>query len=191
MNRTFKRLLVLGAAFAAAGAIVYWLSPRLLFILVGLVGMGLMVLSALAMLMTFRKAKSVVPRSLIISMGVSMLSTVVIASFSAFRPGWGLPAASLSCGALIGSGWAFTTVMFMEGASVRSRGSGWYLVVWILTMLITQLIPMVSGRTPTAGLALLFGGAGLVLGNSGVLLLRCRSLKAAASKALPARSSAP
>jgi hypothetical protein len=173
---------------AVGGAVVYWLSPRIFFTLVSIMGVGLMGLSALTMLITFRKAKAVVPHSLVISMGISVLSAAVIAGFSAFRPGLGLPAASLVFGALLGAGWASTTIMFQEGASVRSRGSGWYLVIWMLTMMITQLIPMVSGRTPAAGLVLLFGGAGLVLGNSGVILLRYRSLKAVSSRPPPVHS---
>jgi hypothetical protein len=185
MSRTVKKLLGVGAALISAGGIVYWLSLRLFFALMSVMGMGLMMLSALTMLITFRKAKAVVPRSLMISMGVSVLSAAVIASFSAFRPGWGLPAMSLLFGALLGSGWGSTTVMFTEGAAIRSRGSGWYLVVWMLSMLITQLIPLVSGRTPAAGMVLLFGGAGLVLGNSGVMLLRYRSLKAASIRPPP------
>ncbi len=187
MNRTTKLILAGGALFALlfGGGILYWLSARLFFALVSAIGILLMLLSAVTVLLTFRKAKLVAPRSLVISMLISVLSASVIAAFSAFHPGWLLPASGLVFGAMLGSGWASTTVLFREGSAVKSRGTGWYLVVWILTLVLTQLIPLCTGRTPAVAAVLLFGGTGLALGNSGVLLVRCLVLRASAGNSSP------
>lgn len=177
MKKYARLLLKFGVPLVAVAALIYWVSPRVFFMLVSAVGLVLMGLSALAMVLTFRKAKTVSPGSLFISIGISLISATVISSLSATSPGWLLPVMSLMFGVLMGSGWGLTTVVSAEGGAIRSRGSGWYLAVWILTMMITQLIPMLTGRTPSTGLILLFGGTGLVLGNSGVMLARYFSLK--------------
>jgi len=183
-SRALKKLLIVGALLSAGGGFIYWLSPRLFFGLVNAAGMALMVLSAVTMMISYRKAKAVAPRSLILSMGISLLSAVVLATLSSAWPGWLFPGLSLFFGSILGAGWGLTTDLFTEGATVRSRGNGWYLVVWILSLMVTQVIPMATGRTPLVGTVLLFGGAGLVLGNSGIVLLRYRLLKAGVAQKL-------
>ena len=171
------RLLLSLVGVVAMVGVVYLISPRLFVLLLNMAGMLMMGFSALAMVITFRKAKAVSPLSLIISIGISALSATILASLSKPHPGWLLSFAGLFFGALLGCGWGLTTEVFSEGGKVQSRGSGWYLAVWVLTMMITQLIPMLTGRTPATAAILLFAGAGLVLGNSGLMIARWWSTK--------------
>lgn len=161
------------AASVAAGAVV-WHSvfPRGFFIALRVAGLAMMALSALAMVLTFRAAKVVSPLALVISIVVSMATALVTIALTTGPPAGLAEMTALATGWLTGAGWALTTTVFAEADTVRSRGSGWYLAAWVATLMLTQLLPMIAGRTPSATIAVLLLGTGLVLGQSGTMLLR-------------------
>lgn len=154
-----------------AGVLFLFFRP-LFFLLLQIAGLAMMALSAAVMVVTFRKAKAVSPRSLLISISMSILSAVIVVIVSKAIPSAGLTMLGMTVGGTVGGGWALTTRVFAEDGKVRSRGSGWYLAVWVMSLMLTQGIPMLTGRTPAAALVVLFLGTGIVLGNSSVMLAR-------------------
>lgn len=173
----FTRLFIGLAVLALVGAVVALISPRLFFQLLSLAGIALLVLSALVMVVTFRKAKSVSPWSLSISIAVSLILALFYTMLSKGNASPGILILSLFCGALVGTGWGLTNSLFVDSGAIKSRGNAWYLLVWALLFATTQLLTLITGRPPTVGLILLFSGTGLVLGQSGLTLTRYFRLK--------------
>ncbi len=179
-----KRLIALGllALIVLMGLVLVFLSPGLFLRLLSLLGILLLILSSLVMVVTFRKAKTVKPQGLMLSMGISLGTAVLYSWITSASPGGGVLCLGLIFGALAGIGWGLTNSFFMEGKSVRSQGNAWYLLVWALTLAAPQSLAVLTGRPPAVGMVLLFGGTGLVLGQSGFSLWRYLQLKSQLSQ---------
>ena len=137
----------------------------------------MLLLSALVMVVTFRRAKSVSPSSLIIGIGLSLLVALIYPLITGASSGVLIPTAGIVVGSVVGLVWAATNAVFIESNTIRSRGDGWYLMIWALTLAIPQGFAIFTGRPPTVALLLLFFGTGLVLGQSGLTLFRYFLLK--------------
>ena len=160
-----------------AGLLVWAVAPGAFFVLLSVGGIVLLLLSALAMVVTFRKAKRVSPLSLAIGMGLSVTIAVIYSLVTRSSPGAMLLMTGLFSGGLIGAGWGLTHELFIEGGAIRSRGNAWYLMVWALSLAIPQGLALALGRPPAFAMLLLFCGTGLVLGQSGLTLYRYFNLK--------------
>ena len=82
MNR---RLLILVAILAAAspfGLILLLIAPRAFFALLNLLGIVFLILGALTMVVTLRKAKAVKPFALAIPAGMGLLTAIVVSAFT-------------------------------------------------------------------------------------------------------------
>ena len=84
----------------------------------------------------------------------------------------GILFAGFLCGSLAGTGWGLTNHLFLESDTVCSQGNAWYLLVWAGLFAATQGVALITGRPPAVGLILLFAGTGLVVGQSGLTLVR-------------------
>ena len=84
---------------------------------------------------------------------------------------------TLLLGAAAGIGWSYTTKLFYAGTDIRSQGTAWYLLVWGATLALNQLIGTFTGHPPAVSLVLLIAGTGLVLGQSGAMLVRFYQLR--------------
>lgn len=157
--------------------ILLLIAPRVFFLFVSLGGIALLLVSALVMVATFRKAKSISPRSLLIGMALSLLIALLYPALTRSSPEASLPMSGLLFGGLIGIGWGLTSSVFIDQGTIRSRGSAWYLVAWALTLAVPQGLALLSGRPPTLALLLMYSGTGLVLGQSGLTLVRYFQLK--------------
>jgi hypothetical protein len=176
MGISHKTAIILGA-IVLVGFLLWLVSAPLFYVLVSIIGIVLVLLSALVMVVTFRKAKSVSPQSLGISIGVSVAVALLYAALAKGSAGGGILVLSLICGTLVGAGWGLTNTMFVEAGTIRSRGNAWYLLVWAVLFAFTQALALITGRPPAVAMILLFTGTGLVIGNSGLSLARYYKLK--------------
>ena len=174
-----KRVNALGllALILMTGLVLVFLSPALFLRLLSWLGILMLILSSLVMVVTFRKAKAVKPQGLVLSMGISLGTAVLYTWIASASPGGGVLCLGLIFGALAGIGWGLTNSFSLEGRAVRSQGNAWYLLVWALTLAVPQSLAVLTGRPPAVGMVLLFGGTGLVLGQSGFSLWRYLQLK--------------
>ena len=176
MNR---RLLILAAVLAAGGLlglILLLTAPRAFFAMLNLLGIVFLVLGALTMIVTLRKAKAVKPLALAISAGMGLLTAIVVSTFTPVSPSAFSGFFAFLLGGLIGSGWAMTSELLLENGRICSRGNAWYLLVWALMLALNQSVTLLMGRPPSVGLMLVWCSAGLLLGQSAVTFLRYRKL---------------
>lgn len=179
MNRRLIVLIAIVGAVSLVGLILLLVSPRLFFVLLNLLGMAMLALSALAMFLALRKAKTVKPLALAITASVGFLTAVVISTLTPGSLGFAAGFFAFFLGSLIGGGWGLTSEVFREAGEVRSRSNAWYLLVWVATILLNQGIALLTGRPPAVGFLLVWFGAGLLAGQSAVTFFRYRKLAAA------------
>ncbi len=180
-----KRVLIGIAAFGFLALILFLISPRFFFTLLSLGGILMLLLSAFVMVATLRKAKSVSPLSLVTGIGLSVLVALIYPLLTGASPGVLLPLNGLFFGLMGGLSWGATTTVFIDKDVIRSRGNGWYLMIWALTLAIPQALALLIGRPPAPALWLLFFGTGLVVGQSGLTLFRFLLLKLKLASATP------
>lgn len=189
------RRLVKVASMAVAGLVLLLIASlftddpaKTFFRTLSLLGTGMVLLSVTMMVLTFRKARAVIPGALLVSLATTFAVAGVQFLFAAQRPGLLLAFLALLAGGLVGMGWARTTKVFIDGDAVRSQGTAWYLVVWAITFLSNQLMVLVLGTAPAGGLVILLVGTGVAVGNNVYQLMRYRratAMLAAPTNPLP------
>jgi len=152
-------------------------SGGLLFRTIGLIGMALFALSVVVMLLTFRKARRLSPKALLIAASISVACTSFFFLLAGSPLSAGAVAIAAAAGAMIGIGWAMTNLLFVDGDTVRARGDLWFLAVWGVSLALPQLAALFGGRTPYAIAVVSFLGMGLAVGNSLALLTRYRNVR--------------
>ena len=122
------RRLVKVAGMAAGGLVLLLIASlftddpaKTFFRTLSLLGTGMVLLSVTMMVLTFRKARAIIPGALL---AVPLATTFAVAGvqflFAAQRPGLLLAFLALLAGGLVGMGWARTTKVFIDGDAVRS-----------------------------------------------------------------------
>ena len=167
-------LIAVASLFSAQPAVTF-------FRILSLAGTALVVLSVAMMIVTFRKARALVPGALLVSLSTALVVCGVQLVVAADRPAPVTGFLALAAGTLLGAGWARTSTVFVDGDMVRSRGTAWYLAVWAGTFLLNQLMALSAGGSPATGLSVLLVGTGIATGNTGVQLLRFRQAIAMAA----------
>jgi hypothetical protein len=172
--------IVAGAAAAVLAVISFFTAhPLATFLrLVSFAGVGLMLFGVAVMILTFKKAREVVPAALLVSLAAALIGTFVSLAFAQTVPHRTLVLFALIVGGVLGAVWSRTTLLFVDGRSIRMRGTIWYLAVWALTLALNQSVAIVTGRTPLATALLALFGAGIAIGNTLGLILRARTAKA-------------
>ena len=143
---------------------------KLFLRLVAIGGTVLFMLSIVVMLLTFKKAKSLSPKPLVISILMSLVTLWVYSLFLHVPVSGMAQGIGLLSGVLIGIGWALTTPVTHHNGIVKREGNAWYLAVWGVVFAINQLAAILTGRPPRIGMVLLLLGTGIVLGTSGTLI---------------------
>lgn len=181
------RWLLMAVAALVAVFVLLVVDPTgaLLFRIVGLIGMALFALSVVTMLLTFRKARKLSPWSLVIGAVVSMLCTWFFFALAGAPLSVAAILLAVAAGAMVGVGWSLTNLLFIDSGTIRARGNIWFLAVWAVTLIMTQVATLAGGKTPYAVALVSFLGMGLAVGNSLGLLARY----ARARRALPAAGS--
>lgn len=169
-----KRVALGVAGLGAAAATLLLIDPsgRLLMRALAIGGMVMFALSVAIMLLTFRKARAVQPLMLAISAASSVVATLAFQWLAGNSLTGITQAAATLAGLMLGAGWSLTTLMFVDAHAVKMRGTLWYLVVWALTLLITQAVALSGLRSPHALAVMAYVGMGLAVGNSAGLIAR-------------------
>ena len=157
-----------------AGIFLLLISPPLFFRALSLLGVAMMMASAVIMLLTFRKAQRLSALALWISMAISLLAFTIYKAILPIMVSGSVVAIALMTGSLLGIGWSAATEVTYEEGVVKRRGNAWYLAIWALIFALTQLSGLGFGRPPRWTLVMLGLGTGVVLGNSLGLLVSSR-----------------
>lgn len=176
VRKLFKMaaLAVVGLGLLAIGSLFTDNPAGTFFRVLSLLGTGLLLMSVAMMIVTFRKAKAVVPGALIVSLATTLATLGVQLLISSARPDAAIGGLVFLSGLLVGQGWSRTTLFFIDGDTVRSRGTAWYLAVWAVTFLINQVLRQFSGGVPAVGMFALLFATGIAAGNITGQLLRYR-----------------
>lgn len=183
-----KAIGIAAGALAGAFAVIslFTAHPLATFLrLVSWAGVIMMLLGAAVMILTFKRARDVVPAALLASLTAALIATFISLAFVRFLPPGGWMLIAVLAGAAIGAVWSRTTLLFVDERRLRIKGTIWYLAVWALTLALNQGVAIVTGRTPMTTILLALAGAGIACGNTLGLILRTRK---AAALLRPARS---
>jgi hypothetical protein len=165
--------LCMGAAVSQSVAGGFLNMILAIFMKVVSVVMLIMFVASVALLIfTLRKPKIVSVLSLIIAVGVSLISLVVYSVLIRYEPPFWLWLLMLALGAGIGFFWARTTRIFTENGQVMSRNSIWYLAIWGAVFAVNQIITIVTNRPPDIAMALLLISTATVWGTNGNIFWR-------------------
>jgi len=174
ISSRWLRWLLIGSAVLIAAFVLLVIDPSgaLLFRIVGLIGMALFALSVVTMLLTFRKARKLSPWSLAIGAVVSVFCTWIFFALAGAPLSATAIVLAIAAGAMVGVGWSLSNLLLIDGNMVRARGNIWFLAVWALSLMMTQVAALAGGKTPYAVALVSFLGMGLAVGNSLGLLAR-------------------
>jgi len=152
---------------------------QIFFTLLSVAGTAMMLLSVVSMLLTFRRARTLAPLALLVSLGVSLFSTLLSLWFAADLPSAGVLVLALVAGAGAGLGWSYTTLLYVDGDHVCGRGTAWYLLIWAASFAVNQLVASISSGDAGMAAVMMTVSAGLAAGNTLGLVLRVRRVTAA------------
>ncbi len=177
--KTFWALLIGGTVF-------FMVAPVHFMRLIMLLSMVMILVSALVMLLTFRKSKKLSMASLWISTITSFIAFFIYqAILPALVPGH-IVAVAMVAGGMLGTGWAAATDVYCEEGIVKRRGNPSYLLVWAIIFSFTQLGALFWGRPLRWALVVLGISTGVVVGNS-LGLMVASVIARRRAKALPMR----
>ena len=159
-------LLILAASFLSAEPMATF------FRVLSLAGTGMLLFSVAMMILTFRKASTVKPGALLVSLSITLVTLGVQMLVSPALPPMIVGLLAFASGGMIGFGWSRTRLFFVDADQVRCRGTAWYLAVWAGTFALNQLMGSLAGGAPAAVAGSLLVGSGIVLGSTGEQLLR-------------------
>ena len=146
---------------------------------VGFVGIFMLLMSVITTFRIYKKPRKLPWFGLIFSIFTTAISYIVYYEIyahhdSGFRDRLNaeimLPIVCI--GLFVGLFWNFTNRLKCESGTVMSRGNVWYLLIWLLIFMFTQLIPMLIGRTPDLTVMLLTFSTGLLVTNNIILIIR-------------------
>lgn len=163
-------LLILAASFLSAEPMATF------FRVLSLAGTGMLLFSVVMMILTFRKASTVKPGALLVSLSITLVTLGVQMLVSPVLPPMIVGLLAFAAGGMIGFGWSRTRLFFIDADQVRCRGTAWYLAVWAGTFALNQLMGSLAGGAPAAVAGSLLVGSGIVLGSTGEQLLRWRRI---------------
>ena len=180
-----KTAALLAAGLVALGVVSLLSSTPLatFFRLLSYAGTAMMLLSVASMLLTFRQARALEPVALLEALAVSLLSTLMSLALSATLPPGLLLLAGFAGGGIAGVLWARTTLLFVEGTTVRGRDTLWSLAIWAASFALSQVVTATAGTSGTASAVMMMASAGLAAGNALALSLRVRRVRATLSSA--------
>ena len=171
-------MLVLGLVVLAALSLLSSAPLEAFFRLLSYAATAMMLVSVAAMLLTFRQARRLEPVALLLSLAVSLLSTLLSLALAAMFPPGLLLLGGFAAGLVAGGLWARTTLLFVDGDTVRGRGTIWSLAIWAASFALSQLVTVTAGTSGLAGALMMMGSAGLAAGNAVGLALRVHRVRA-------------
>ena len=161
-----------GLVLILAGSFFSSEPMAMFFRILGLAGTVMLLFSVTMMILTFRKASTVKPGALLVSLAITMVTLSVQLLVTPALPPMTVSVLAFAAGGMIGFGWSRTRLFFVDEDQVRCRGTAWYLAVWAGTFALNQLMGGLAGGAPAAIAGSLLVGSGIVLGSTGEQLLR-------------------
>ena len=140
--------------------------------IVSIIMMVLFVASIALLVLTFRKPKKVSIPSLLITIGISLITLVIYSSLTKYEPPLWLWFLMAAIGIAVGWFWARSTRVYIKGEQVFSRNSIWYLVVWGAIFAINQLITILTNKPPDIAMAMLIVSTATVWGTNSNIMRR-------------------
>ncbi len=173
-SRAILCLVLLAFSLLVVGTAIL-LSPtplNTLFRILSMLSVAMMLLSVAIVLFTFRKEKTVSPAGLMFSliMSLSCLAVYLVILNVKMQMLYWVPALLVGIG--VGAAMVSSNRLYHAKGVIKSQANLWYLAVWGLMFSTTQLILIVSGRTPPVSLVLLLFSTGMVLANVSGMLIR-------------------
>lgn len=169
-----------GGVLAMLAVSLFFEQPlQVFFTLLSVASTAMMLVSVVSMLLTFRRARTLAPLALMVSLGVSLFSTLLSLWFAADLPSAGVLVLALVAGAGAGLGWSYTTLLYVDGDHVCGRGTAWYLLIWAASFAVNQLVASISSGDAGMAAVMMTVSAGLAAGNTLGLVLRVRRVTAA------------
>lgn len=169
-----------GGVLAMLAVSLFFEQPlQVFFTLLSVASTAMMLVSVVSMLLTFRRARTLAPLALMVSLGVSLFSTLLSLWFAADLPSAGVLVLALVAGAGAGLGWSYTTLLYVDGDHVCGRGTAWYLLIWAASFAVNQLVASMSSGDAGVAAVMMTVSAGLAAGNTLGLVLRVRRVTAA------------
>jgi len=139
----------------------------------GYLSIPLLLLSVIFMIRSLRRDRRLRSRSLLIPIFISIVFLIVYNSLLGVSPPTILSFILMILGLAFGSLWGRTTHLTMREGMVYGRRSVWYLVIWALSIGITQLMALtVSSAAVAYGLSTIYFTTGLAVGTNSSLLFR-------------------
>jgi hypothetical protein len=150
---------------------------QFIFKIIGFISIALMIFSVYIMIKSMRRDQRIKVRSLLIPVFSSLIFLVlyVVILKSVRLSPWSflLGLVGLAAGIL----WSKTTLMSLKNNNVVGKRSPWYLVIWGVTIAVTQLLSMTaSPGTVAIGISTIFFSTGLNIGTNSSLLVRRQKL---------------
>jgi len=145
----------------------------MLFTLINLICFGLTAAMIVVMLIFFRRERRIKVGGMLVSLFLSVLILPVFIWLSGARLNWGLGLLLLGGGVLVGVIRGQATRLYFQGQQVVARNSMLFLLGWIASLLISQLLTTFGSVLWAAvGLMPLFVSTGTQVGMQGNILVR-------------------
>ena len=165
-------LAAVGLLLIAAASLFSANPSAFFFKVLSLLGTGMLLVSVALMILTFRKASEVKPGALAVSLAITLVTVAVQLALRQSLPPVAAGGLALAAGMLLGGGWSRTRLFFVDGETIRCRGTAWYLAVWAGVFALNQLSAALAGDVPAAMTTAMLASSGIVAGSTGEQLLR-------------------
>ena len=149
----------------------------IVFKIIGYLSIPLMIFSAYTMIKSLNRDQRIKTLSLVLPMVTSVAAVFLYTAILKITTSTFLSAILAIVGFLLGIWWSRSTILSIKNGAVTGKRSSVYIVVWILTIAITQLMSQVSSPKLVAlGISSMFFSTGLALGTNLSLLSRRHKL---------------
>ncbi|MCF7956232.1 MAG: hypothetical protein K9M75_10545 [Phycisphaerae bacterium] len=133
---------------------------------------GMLFVSALVVLKTFKKSRKVSFIGLLLAVIMNVLSFGFYYGLIRANVAQDNMMAAIAIGLVIGTLWSFTNRFLYVDGKVKSKGNVWYLLIWVVVFGFTQVVPVVTGRPPQISMTVLAASTGLIISNNGLMIIR-------------------
>ena len=151
-----------------------------LFKLVGFLSIPIVAFSMFLMIKSIGRRRRIGQRNLLIQLGLSPTFLIVYALLLGLSvsPKWAIPLIIMGLG--IGLFWGNSTQLDARGGEIYGTRSIWYLLMWGLSFILTQVLVLFATEGLAAGgLAVMVFSTSAAVGMNGLLLLRRSALLSA------------
>jgi hypothetical protein len=150
---------------------------EIVFQILGYLSIPMLLLSLFAMVKSLNRQRPIIPRGLLIQLGISIVFLVVYSLLLNVSPPTILSYGLMGTGITFGSFWSRTTKLSIKKGAVYGKRSIWYMAIWVLSIAITQTLAMTSTQELVAyGLSTIYLTTGIAIGTNLRLLFQQRRL---------------